>query len=67
MRLTDNEIRDITGRLEAGQLLPDYYRFLLFEEKREAELVRNGKTNVMKEKGNKCRERYGKRRFEGNC
>ncbi len=45
MRLTDNEIRDITKYLEAGKPLPDMYRFLLFAEKREVELVWNGKTS----------------------
>lgn len=45
MRLTDNEIRDITKLLEAGKPLPDEYRFLLFDDKREVELVWNGKTN----------------------
>jgi adenine-specific DNA-methyltransferase len=45
MPLTDNEIRDITRLLEQGKPLPDYYRFLLFEDKREVELVWNGKTN----------------------
>ena len=45
MNLTDNEIRDITRHLEAGKPLPDKYRFLLFEEKREVELVWNGKTS----------------------
>ncbi len=45
MRLTDNEIRDITRLLEKGQPLPDQYRFLLFDDKREVELVWNGKTN----------------------
>ncbi len=45
MKFTDNEIRDITRHLEAGKPLPDKYRFLLFEEKREVELVWNGKTN----------------------
>lgn len=45
MKLTDNEIRDIRKYLEAGKPLPDQYRFLLFEEKREVELVWNGKTN----------------------
>jgi DNA modification methylase len=45
MKLSDNEIRDITARLEAGQPLPDHYRFLLFDDKREVELVWNGKTN----------------------
>jgi hypothetical protein len=44
MRLTDNEIRDITRLLEADKPLPDKYRFLLFEDKREVELVWNGKT-----------------------
>jgi len=45
MKLTDNEIRDITKHLEAGKSLPEKYRFLLFEDKREVELVWNGKTN----------------------
>lgn len=45
MKLLDNEIRDITKLLEGGKSLPDEYRFKLFEEKREVELVWNGKTN----------------------
>lgn len=45
MKLTDNEIRDITKHLEAGSPLPEKYRFLLFEDKREVELVWNGKTS----------------------
>ena len=45
MKLTDNEIRDITRLLEQGRPLPDHYRFLLFEDKREVELIWNGKTN----------------------
>ena len=45
MVLSDNEIRDITKLLESGKPLPDEFRFKLFEEKREAELVWNGKTN----------------------
>jgi len=44
MRLTDNEIRDITKLLESDKPLPEKYRFLLFEDKREVELVWNGKT-----------------------
>ncbi len=44
MKLSDNEIRDITKHLEAGRPLPEKYRFLLFEEKREVELVWNGKS-----------------------
>ena len=43
-RLTDAEIRDVNKLLEAGKPLPDKYRFLLFEDKREVELVWNGKT-----------------------
>ena len=43
--LTDNEVRDIRKYLESGIPLPDKYRFLLFEDKREVELVWNGKTN----------------------
>ncbi|HDH00640.1 MAG TPA: site-specific DNA-methyltransferase, partial [Nitrospirae bacterium] len=45
MKLTDNEIRDITRYLEEGKPLPDKFRFLLFEDKKEVELVWNGKTN----------------------
>ena len=44
MKLSDNEIRDITRHLEAGKSLPEKYRFLLFEEKKEVELVWNEKT-----------------------
>ena len=45
LRLTDNEKRDILEHVEADRSLPDKYRFLLFDEKREVELVWNGKTN----------------------
>ena len=45
MKLTENEIRDINKHLEAGKPLPEKYRFLLFEGKREVELVWNGKTS----------------------
>jgi adenine-specific DNA-methyltransferase len=45
MKLTDNEIRDIYRYLEEGKALPEKYRFLLFEDKREVELVWNGKTS----------------------
>src|SRR5437867_4329591 len=44
-RLTPAEKQDIIRFLEAGKPLPDKYRFLLFEDKREVELVWNGKTN----------------------
>ncbi len=45
LKLTDNEKRDIIKLLEADKTLPDKYRFLLFDEKREVELVWNGKSN----------------------
>ncbi len=44
-KLTDQEQQEIVRFIEAGQPLPDKYRFLLFEDKREVELVWNGKTN----------------------
>jgi len=47
MKLMDNEIRDIVRYLEEGKPLPERYRFLLFEDKREVELVWNGKTNLV--------------------
>lgn len=43
-RLTEAEQQDIIRFLEADKPLPDKYRFLLFEDKREVELVWNGKT-----------------------
>ena len=43
-RLTDQEKQEIVRLIEADKPLPDKYRFLLFEEKREVELVWNGKT-----------------------
>lgn len=45
MRLTDNEKRDILKFLEQGKPLPEKYRFLLFDDNREVELVWNGKTD----------------------
>jgi DNA modification methylase len=44
-RLTDVEKQDIQRYLDADKPLPDKYRFLLFDDKREVELVWNGKTN----------------------
>jgi DNA modification methylase len=44
-RLTEQEQQEIIRFLEADKPLPDKYRFLLFEEKREVELVWNGKSN----------------------
>ena len=45
MKLTDNEKREILKLIEADKPLPDKYRFLLFDDKREVELIWNGKTN----------------------
>ena len=42
-RLTEQEQQEIIRHLEADKPLPDKYRFLLFEDKREVELVWNGK------------------------
>ena len=44
-RLTEQEQQEILRFLEADKPLPEKYRFLLFEDKREVELVWNGKTN----------------------
>ena len=44
-RLTEQEQQEIIRFLEADKPLPEKYRFLLFEDKREVELVWNGKTN----------------------
>jgi hypothetical protein len=44
-QLTEQEKQEIVRYLEADKPLPDKYRFLLFEEKREVELVWNGKTS----------------------
>ena len=43
--LSDAEKRDLIALIQAGKPLPEKYRFLLFEDKREVELVWNGKTN----------------------
>src|SRR5438477_12893644 len=44
-RLTEQEQQDIVRFIEADKPLPEKYRFLLFEDKREVELVWNGKTS----------------------
>lgn len=44
-RLTEQEQQEILRYLEADQPLPDKFRFLLFEDKREVELVWNGKSS----------------------
>ena len=42
--LSDAEKRDLIKLIEQGKPLPEKYRFLLFDDKREVELVWNGKT-----------------------
>jgi DNA modification methylase len=44
-RLTEQEQQEIIRFIEADRPLPEKYRFLLFEDKREVELVWNGKTS----------------------
>ncbi len=43
--LTDTEKQEVFRFLEHDRPLPDKYRFLLFDDKREVELVWNGKTS----------------------
>ncbi|MHB8807758.1 MAG: site-specific DNA-methyltransferase [Anaerolineaceae bacterium] len=45
IKITEQEKQEIIRYLEADKPLPEKYRFLLFEDKREVELVWNGKTN----------------------
>ena len=45
LKLTEQEKQEIIRYLEADKPLPEKYRFLLFGDKREVELVWNGKTN----------------------
>lgn len=42
--LSDAEKRDLVQLIQAGKPLPEKYRFILFEDRREVELVWNGKT-----------------------
>jgi len=44
MNLSDNEKRDAIKLIQEGKPLPEKYRFLLFDDDREVELVWNGKT-----------------------
>ena len=45
LNLSENERRDAIKYIEAGKPLPEKYRFLLFKDDREVELLWNGKTN----------------------
>src|ERR1700687_4751570 len=42
--LSDAEKRDLIKLINEGKPLPEKYRFILFEDKREVELVWNGKS-----------------------
>ena len=42
--LSDAEKRDLIQLIQQGKALPEKYRFILFEDKREVELVWNGKS-----------------------
>jgi hypothetical protein len=42
--LSEAEQRDLFELIQQGKALPEKYRFILFEDKREVELVWNGKT-----------------------
>ena len=42
--LSEAEQRDLVNLMRQGEALPEKYRFILFEDKREVELVWNGKT-----------------------
>lgn len=42
--LSESEQRDLVTLIQQGKPLPEKYRFILFEDKREVELVWNGKT-----------------------
>lgn len=43
--LSDAEKRDLVQLIQQGKPLPEKYRFILFEDKREVELVWNGKSS----------------------
>ncbi|MBP9708517.1 MAG: site-specific DNA-methyltransferase [Oligoflexales bacterium] len=45
LHLTEQEQQDVIRHIEANKPLPDKYRFLLFDDKREVELIWNGKTD----------------------
>jgi hypothetical protein len=45
MRLTDQEIAEIKTLIDSGEALPEKYRFALFKEPHETELIWPGKTH----------------------
>ena len=44
MNISENEKRDAIKLIQQGKPLPEKYRFLLFDDDREVELLWNGKT-----------------------
>ena len=44
MTLSDSEKRDVINLIEAGKILPERFRFLLFEKSKQVELNWNGKS-----------------------
>jgi hypothetical protein len=44
--LTETEKRDLIKLIETGRPLPERYRFLLFEDKREVELIWNSTSAI---------------------
>jgi hypothetical protein len=67
-RLTEQEQQEIIRFLEADMPLPDKYRFLLFEDKREVELVWNGCCHVWTAPlGQGCRFSFGSRQGSVMC
>lgn len=44
-RLTEQEQQEILRYIEADKPLPEKFRFLLFEDKREVELIWKGKSS----------------------
>ena len=44
INLSNKEKQEVIRRVDEGKLLPDKYRFLLFQDKKQVELVWNGKT-----------------------
>lgn len=47
MKLTPEQKQEILRHLDSGKPLPDKYRFLLFDEARQVELLWNGKTRAV--------------------
>ena len=44
--ISEQEQQEVIRFVEAGKPLPEKYRFLLFDDEREVELVWNGKTKA---------------------